>query len=145
MLLKGIARDCLHKFRHFEGFERYPSYFAVNRLFVIFARLDDARMAESVDALVSNTSGAIRAGSTPAPGTWYGTPPPDFPAGASVLKEGTEGIAVAAVLAALLRNCPLQLKTCLYAGKTNPVSCRTHAHGEEPDFECVPDGFRMLP
>ena len=28
-----------------------------------------ARMAESVDALVSNTSGAIRAGSTPAPGT----------------------------------------------------------------------------
>ena len=26
-------------------------------------------MAESVDALVSNTSGAIRAGSTPAPGT----------------------------------------------------------------------------
>ena len=29
----------------------------------------NARMAESVDALVSNTSGAIRAGSTPAPGT----------------------------------------------------------------------------
>ena len=28
-----------------------------------------ARMAESVDALVSNTSGAIRAGSIPAPGT----------------------------------------------------------------------------
>ena len=28
-----------------------------------------ARMAESVDALVSNTSGATRAGSTPAPGT----------------------------------------------------------------------------
>ena len=27
-------------------------------------------MAESVDALVSNTSGAIRAGSTPALGTW---------------------------------------------------------------------------
>ena len=26
-------------------------------------------MAESVDALVSNTSGAIRAGSIPAPGT----------------------------------------------------------------------------
>ena len=28
-----------------------------------------ARMAESVDALVSNTSGALRAGSIPAPGT----------------------------------------------------------------------------
>ncbi len=31
-----------------------------------------ARMAESVDALVSNTSGAIRAGSIPAPGTRSG-------------------------------------------------------------------------
>ena len=31
-----------------------------------------ARMAESVDALVSNTSGAIRAGSIPAPGTRKG-------------------------------------------------------------------------
>ena len=30
-----------------------------------------AQMAESVDALVSNTSGAIRAGSTPALGTFY--------------------------------------------------------------------------
>ena len=30
---------------------------------------EQARMAESVDALVSNTSGAIRAGSIPAPGT----------------------------------------------------------------------------
>ena len=30
-----------------------------------------ARMAESVDALVSNTSGAIRAGSIPAPGTFW--------------------------------------------------------------------------
>ena len=29
-----------------------------------------AQMAESVDALVSNTSGAIRAGSTPALGTY---------------------------------------------------------------------------
>ncbi len=29
----------------------------------------DARVAELVDALVSNTSGAIRAGSSPAPGT----------------------------------------------------------------------------
>ena len=29
----------------------------------------EAQMAESVDALVSNTSGAIRAGSTPALGT----------------------------------------------------------------------------
>ena len=31
--------------------------------------MQPARMAESVDALVSNTSGAIRAGSIPAPGT----------------------------------------------------------------------------
>ncbi len=79
MLLKGIARDCLHKFRHFEGFERHPSDFAVNRLFVIFARLDDARMAESVDALVSNTSGAIRAGSIPAPGTRTASQMPERP------------------------------------------------------------------
>ena len=33
------------------------------------SRQTPARMAESVDALVSNTSGAIRAGSIPAPGT----------------------------------------------------------------------------
>ena len=38
-------------------------------LWRILARFTFARMAESVDALVSNTSGAIRAGSTPAPGT----------------------------------------------------------------------------
>ncbi len=31
-----------------------------------------AQMAESVDALVSNTSGETRAGSTPALGTWSG-------------------------------------------------------------------------
>ena len=46
-----------------------PSDFADNQLIFIFAHPNDARMAESVDALVSNTSGAIRAGSTPAPGT----------------------------------------------------------------------------
>ena len=34
-----------------------------------------AQMAESVDALVSNTSGAIRAGSTPALGTTKGMSP----------------------------------------------------------------------
>ncbi len=33
-----------------------------------------ARMAESVDALVSNTSAARRAGSTPAPGTFLSSP-----------------------------------------------------------------------
>ncbi len=39
-----------------------------------------AQMAESVDALVSNTSGATRAGSTPALGTWSGEEQssPDF-------------------------------------------------------------------
>ena len=47
-----------------------PSDFADNQLIFIFAHPNDARMAESVDALVSNTSGAIRAGSTPAPGTF---------------------------------------------------------------------------
>ena len=46
-----------------------PSDFADNQLIFIFAHPNDARMAESVDALVSNTSGAIRAGSIPAPGT----------------------------------------------------------------------------
>ena len=35
----------------------------------VLTQYTPARMAESVDALVSNTSGAIRAGSTPAPGT----------------------------------------------------------------------------
>ena len=34
-----------------------------------FCKKSVAQMAESVDALVSNTSGAIRAGSTPALGT----------------------------------------------------------------------------
>ncbi len=38
----------------------------------------NARMAESVDALVSNTNGAIRAGSIPAPGTG-GVHQPDAP------------------------------------------------------------------
>ena len=36
-----------------------------------FCKKSLAQMAESVDALVSNTSGAIRAGSTPALGTSY--------------------------------------------------------------------------
>ncbi len=34
-----------------------------------FALTHEAQMAELVDALVSNTNGAIRAGSTPALGT----------------------------------------------------------------------------
>ena len=42
---------------------------------VAFKRL--AQMAESVDALVSNTSGATRAGSTPALGTKYKRSPVD--------------------------------------------------------------------
>ena len=48
----------------------------IQTIYNIFANLNQkvyhlqpARMAESVDALVSNTSGAIRAGSIPAPGT----------------------------------------------------------------------------
>ena len=36
---------------------------------MIFYMADEAQMAESVDALVSNTSGETRAGSTPALGT----------------------------------------------------------------------------
>ena len=35
----------------------------------LHSQIRHAQMAESVDALVSNTSGAIRAGSIPAPGT----------------------------------------------------------------------------
>ena len=40
-------------------------------IFVAPSRMNlrEARMAELVDALVSNTNGAIRAGSIPAPGT----------------------------------------------------------------------------
>ena len=41
----------------------------ISKTIANFAPTIHARMAESVDALVSNTSGAIRAGSTPAPGT----------------------------------------------------------------------------
>ena len=37
--------------------------------YVVSLHPQTAQMAESVDALVSNTSGAIRAGSTPALGT----------------------------------------------------------------------------
>ena len=37
--------------------------------FRVLLRYHQAQMAESVDALVSNTSGATRAGSTPALGT----------------------------------------------------------------------------
>ena len=47
-------------------------YFVNSEKSDTFAFLNEnspARMAESVDALVSNTSGAIRAGSIPAPGT----------------------------------------------------------------------------
>ncbi len=41
----------------------------VSKKLSIFANAFEAQMAESVDALVSNTSGATRAGSTPALGT----------------------------------------------------------------------------
>ena len=56
-----------------------PSDFADNQLIFIFAHPTDARMAESVDALVSNTSGAIRAGSIPAPGTRTASQIPEKP------------------------------------------------------------------
>ena len=36
-----------------------------------FCQKQNAQMAESVDALVSNTSGATHPGSTPGLGTWY--------------------------------------------------------------------------
>ena len=41
-------------------------------LYLCIAFNEEAQMAESVDALVSNTSGATRAGSTPALGTING-------------------------------------------------------------------------
>ena len=56
-------------------FQKPSIYFAISENSNTFALpigrtiLPPARMAESVDALVSNTSGAIRAGSIPAPGT----------------------------------------------------------------------------
>ena len=42
----------------------------IKNIFYLCSR-KEAQMAESVDALVSNTSGATRAGSTPALGTEY--------------------------------------------------------------------------
>ena len=39
------------------------------RIYIYLCSRKEAQMAESVDALVSNTSGATRAGSTPALGT----------------------------------------------------------------------------
>ena len=53
---------------------KYFSYFLEKLLLfskniITFAPHFEAQMAESVDALVSNTSGATRAGSTPALGT----------------------------------------------------------------------------
>ena len=74
-----------HTFARFpwQMFTERPFYFANSEFSDTFAFLNQkvypsraslrtstpARMAESVDALVSNTSGAIRAGSIPAPGT----------------------------------------------------------------------------
>ncbi len=43
------------------------------RTFALANEKSEAQMAESVDALVSNTSGATRAGSTPALGTKQST------------------------------------------------------------------------
>ena len=56
MILASIFKFFIRIFCHF----RFLSY--------LCTRLE-AQMAESVDALVSNTSGATRAGSTPALGT----------------------------------------------------------------------------
>ena len=71
MTIKG----CINDFRK-DSDEEYLKiravYFANSEKSDTFAFLNEnspARMAESVDALVSNTSGAIRAGSIPAPGT----------------------------------------------------------------------------
>ena len=48
------------------------SMLANSEIVCIFApHFSNAQMAESVDALVSNTSGATRAGSTPALGTKF--------------------------------------------------------------------------
>ena len=50
------------------GCAQHPARTPAER-FSVPSPMQKARMAESVDALVSNTSGAIRAGSIPAPGT----------------------------------------------------------------------------
>ena len=53
---------------------KHAAFFAdIFQIAIFVSRLcagSHARMAELVDALVSNTSGAIRAGSIPAPGTF---------------------------------------------------------------------------
>ena len=62
--------------------QNYKLFPIITSIFEIFIRIifsfrffflplhpNQAQMAESVDALVSNTSGATRAGSTPAPST----------------------------------------------------------------------------
>ena len=47
-----------------------PSLLAISEIVCIFApHFSNAQMAESVDALVSNTSGATHPGSTPGLGT----------------------------------------------------------------------------
>ena len=52
-----------------------PHFFAKRERMHTFVAAEFARMAESVDALVSNTSGCNGcAGSTPAPGTGIGLP-----------------------------------------------------------------------
>ena len=56
MILASIFKFFIRIFCHFRFL-----YYLCTRL--------EAQMAESVDALVSNTSGATRAGSTPALGT----------------------------------------------------------------------------
>ena len=69
------TKGCINAFR--KGLDK--EYLKISAVYFVnseksdtFAFLNEnspARMAESVDALVSNTSGAIRAGSIPAPGT----------------------------------------------------------------------------
>ena len=61
------------KLRIIIGISKFFVFFWINicqiQKYVVSLHPQIAQMAESVDALVSNTSGAIRAGSTPALGT----------------------------------------------------------------------------
>ena len=69
------TKGCINAFR--KGLDK--EYLKISAVYFVNSEKSDtfaflnknspARMAESVDALVSNTSGAIRAGSIPAPGT----------------------------------------------------------------------------
>ena len=66
----GFLLDFAHLLNKIFTFEKKMTFFLLTYSdFSYLCTRIEAQMAESVDALVSNTSGATRAGSTPALGT----------------------------------------------------------------------------